>query len=198
MDGDPQLTEFGKLFIYIIVGTLLVVFTLLIGRFISPHKKNALKTSTYECGEETQGTSWVQFNNRFYVIALIFLLFDVEVVFIFPWATVFGQESLIAVDARWGYFTLIEMFTFVGILVLGLVYVWKKGDLEWVGTRSIVRPVPSPIPSSAYDNINAEVYRVRDYKGEQQIAIQETKKEDGQEARKPAFRPRFVKQSKNE
>jgi NADH:ubiquinone oxidoreductase subunit 3 (subunit A) len=60
------------------------------------------------------------------------LLFDVEMVFIIPWATIFGSHELIAADARWGKLTLIEMFVFMGILILGLVYVWRKGDLNWI------------------------------------------------------------------
>lgn len=193
MDGDPQLTEFGKLFIYLIVGTLLVVFTLLLGKFISPRKKNKLKTSTYECGEEAQGTSWIQFNNRFYVIALIFLLFDVEVVFIFPWATVFGQQALMDIDSRWGYFTLIEMFTFVGILVLGLVYVWVKGDLEWVKFRKNMPAMASPVPYSAYEAINAAVYTIRPYLEENQEALPKDEVQMENKPAKPAFKPRFIK-----
>jgi NADH-quinone oxidoreductase subunit A len=78
---------------------------------------------TYECGEESEGSAWLQFNIRFYVIALIFLIFDVEVVFLFPWAVVFKEMGLLA---------LIEMGIFLLILVVGLAYVWVKADLNWV------------------------------------------------------------------
>ena len=78
---------------------------------------------SYECGEVPEGSAWVQFNIRFYVIALIFLIFDVEIVFLFPWAVVYKELGLLA---------FVEAFLFVLILVIGFVYVWAKGDLDWV------------------------------------------------------------------
>jgi len=86
------------------------------------------KNSTYECGEEAVGSAWVKFNIRFYVVALIFIIFDVEVVFLFPWATIFKPL---------GAFALVEALVFAGILILGLAYAWVKGDLDWV------RPTPN-------------------------------------------------------
>jgi NADH-quinone oxidoreductase subunit A len=80
----------------------------------------------YECGEDPVGDTHIKFNARFYVIALIFLIFDVEIVFLFPWAVVFRQIGVLA---------FVEMFIFIGILLVGLAYVWAKGDLEWI--RSI-------------------------------------------------------------
>ncbi|PYQ17146.1 MAG: hypothetical protein DMF79_17835 [Acidobacteria bacterium] len=81
------------------------------------------KLTTYECGENPQGSAWIQFNIRFYVFALIFIVFDVEAVFLLPWAVVFKQL---------GFLAFAEGLVFVGILVVALVYVWRKGDLEWV------------------------------------------------------------------
>ena len=78
---------------------------------------------SYECGEIPEGSAWVQFNIRFYVIALIFLIFDVEIVFLFPWAVVYNELGLLA---------FIEAFLFVLILLVGFIYVWVKGDLDWV------------------------------------------------------------------
>lgn len=78
---------------------------------------------SYECGEIPEGSAWVQFNIRFYVIALIFLIFDVEIVFLFPWAVVYQELGLLA---------FVEAFLFVLILVIGFIYVWVKGDLDWV------------------------------------------------------------------
>lgn len=160
MDDGTQLTEFGKVFIYLLTGTFMVLFTLFLGKTISPKKPYKLKMSTYECGEEAKGSAWIQFNPRFYVIALVFLLFDVELIFIFPWATVFGQESLINADQRWGWFTLIEMFLFVGILVIGLIYVWVNGDLEWVRPRPVVERLKNRLPEAAYQQLNQAVYEV--------------------------------------
>jgi len=132
MEEVSQLTEFGKVFIILLVGVMVVSGTLLLSKLLSPSKPNALKLSSYECGEEPSGNAWVQINSRFYVIALVFLLFEVEMIFIFPWSTIFAQKDLIAADSGWGWLALIEMFVFVGILLLGLVYVWRRKDLSWI------------------------------------------------------------------
>ena len=84
--------------------------------------QDAVKLSPYECGEVAKGTSRVQFNVRYYLFALIFVIFDVEVLFVVPWAVVFKQLGMIAY---------LEMLTFIFILALGLGYAWKKGALEW-------------------------------------------------------------------
>ena len=96
---------------------------LLIQRVLAPRRKTLDKMSTYECGEEVEGPAWVKFNIRFYVVALIFIIFDVEVVFLFPWAVVYKELGL---------FAFVEMMIFIGVLSIGLAYVWRKGDLEWV------------------------------------------------------------------
>ncbi len=115
--------DFGTIFIFIIMGIVLVYLPLLIQKLVAPNNPNPDKLATYECGEESEGSAWVQFNIRFYVIALIFLIFDVEVVFLFPWAMVFKDMGMLA---------FVEMGIFLLILIVGLAYVWKKGDLDWV------------------------------------------------------------------
>jgi NADH-quinone oxidoreductase subunit A len=196
MDDVAQTTEFGKIFLYSITGVLLVLFTLTIGRLVSPKKPTKEKLSTYECGEEPVGSAWIQFNPRFYVIALVFLLFDVEMVFIFPWATVFGQAGLVAADPRWGWFTLVEMLIFVGILLIGLLYAWKKGDLEWIKPQPRIPAVQVAIPASAYRKLNAEVHRVKPVRAEEPVQtdspVTTAVKPDIPPA-KPAFTPRFRK-----
>lgn len=192
MQEVSQLTEFGKVFLFLIIGTLLVLLTLLLSKVLSPKKPTPEKLMSYECGEEPEGSSWIQFNPRFYVIALVFLLFDVEMAFIFPWATVFGQETLIAADARWGWFTLVEMFIFIGILILGLVYVWRKGDLEWIRPQPVRPQVKTAVPLNMYEQLNAEKYIVKPFKAEKQPA-EETKIETTAPAPRPAFKPVFRK-----
>lgn len=192
MEDGSQITEFGKVFIYLIIGTLLVLFTLLLGKIISPNKPNKEKQSTYECGEVSQGSSWIQFNSRFYIIALVFLLFDVEMVFIFPWTTVFGSAELIAADNRWGWYTMAEMFIFVGILVIGLVYVWKKGDLEWVKPLPKIPFIKSTTPAVVYERMNTEVYTVKPFRSVETAAITDTQTVSKATA-KPTFKPKFVK-----
>ena len=85
-------------------------------------KPNAIKNSTYECGLPTIGPTWIQFNFRYYLFALIFVIFDVETVFLYPWAVAFRQLD---------WFTMLEVLIFVAILVIGLLYAWKKRALEW-------------------------------------------------------------------
>ena len=196
MDEPSQITEFGKILIIGIMGALLVLVTLLLGKIISPKKPTPEKLSTYECGEETIGSSWVAFNPRFYVIALVFLLFDVELIFVFPWSTVFGRAELMAADARWGVFTLIEMAVFIGILVIGLLYVWKKGDLEWIKSRNVTPRVNVNIPKSAYDQLNRKAFPIRKFEPEV-VAVAAPKPSQSQssttETKKPAFKPVFRK-----
>ena len=190
MEEASQLTEFGKVFIFLLMGILSVGATLFLSRLIAPRNPTPLKLTSYECGEEPSGSSWVQFNSRFYVIALIFLLFDVEMVFIFPWTTVFAQESLIRAVPEWGWISLVEMFVFVLILIIGLLYVWKKGDLDWIKPSQQIPHVDSAIPRSAYERINLETYRVREFGAE--IPVIENIQAPIP-APKPAFKPKFRK-----
>jgi len=115
--------DFASTLVYVVVACLFILGSLLIGSLIRPRRPTEEKLSTYECGEETIGTAWVQFNVRFYIIALIFLIFDVEIALLFPWATIFKAAGLLAFA---------EMLVFVGILVVGFAYVWVKRDLEWL------------------------------------------------------------------
>jgi len=143
----------------------MVCFAFFVNKLIAPHNPNLEKLTSYECGEEPTGNAWLPFHSRFYVIALVFLIFDVEMVFIFPWAIVFGNHELIAKDARWGWFSLIEMFVFMGILILGLVYVWVKGDLDWIKPDPHVPFTDSKVPMSFYNQLNLEQgnYKVKDF-----------------------------------
>jgi NADH-quinone oxidoreductase subunit A len=117
-----MLTEFGKILIFLIIGGVFVGLGLFAAWILRPHRPYPEKNATYECGEEPVGSSWIRLNIRFYVIALIFLIFDVEVVFLFPWALAFRG---------FGIFGLLEMVVFLVILLVGYAYVWVKGDLDW-------------------------------------------------------------------
>jgi len=109
--------------IFIIIGIIVPIVPLVFAAIVSPKKPNPIKQSTYECGIETVGDSWVQFKAQYYIFALIFLVFDVETVFLFPWALSLNQLPM---------FVVLEGVLFIGILVTGLVYTWRKGMLEWV------------------------------------------------------------------
>jgi len=115
--------SFTPMLIFFIGGAAVVFAAIFFSRLLAPQNPNPVKNSTYECGEETVGPTWIRFNSRFYVVALIFLVFDVEVLFLFPWALNLRELGLYA----W-----IDMAIFIVILVVGLAYVWGKGDLEWV------------------------------------------------------------------
>ena len=104
--------DFGTVFFAVVMGIVMVSIPLIISWLIAPSNKTKDKLDTYECGEEAEGSAWLQFNIRFYIIALIFLIFDVEVVFLFPWAVVFKEMGLLA---------LIEMGIFLLILCAGLL-----------------------------------------------------------------------------
>jgi len=146
-----QISGFGIVLLFFLGGVAFLLVTLLIGKLLRPNKPTAEKLTTYESGEEPIGTAWGQFNVRFYVIALIFLLFEAELIFLFPWATVFGNEELIKEsDGLWASFSMIETFIFIGILLIGLIYVWAKGMLEWVRPKPKASDFKSKIPNSAY------------------------------------------------
>ncbi len=134
---------------------MFLMITMVISKILRPAKPNIEKLSTYECGEEPTGDAWGQFNIRFYIIALIFVLFDVELVFFFPWATVFGNKQAIEeTNGLWGWFSLVEMFIFIGIMALGLAYVWVKGYLDWVKPEQKLPDFKSPVPDDMYEKIN--------------------------------------------
>jgi len=194
MDETSQLSEFGKIFIYLIMGVLFVLFTFFLGKLVALKKPNPEKLTSYECGEEPTGNSWIQFNSRFYVIALVFLLFDVELAFIFPWSTVFSQQELINADPNWGLLSLIEMFIFIGILLIGLVYVWKKGDLNWIRPEQNLPVSPSRIPLSAYDAINIEMYQTKKFNVETVLPVPDkVLSEPPVSSARPGFTPKFKK-----
>jgi len=108
--------------LFIIVGLIIPVGAITVAWILGPKKANPIKMTTYECGVETVGDSWVQFKAQYYIFALVFLVFDVETVFLFPWAVKLGQLGLFAV---------VEGIIFILILMAGLVYTWRKGMLEW-------------------------------------------------------------------
>ena len=109
--------------LFFIVGLIIPVGAIAAAWILGPKKPNPIKQTTYECGIETVGDSWVQFKAQYYIFALVFLVFDVETVFLFPWAVRLGQLGLFAV---------IEGIIFILILIAGFVYTWRKGMLEWV------------------------------------------------------------------
>ncbi len=109
--------------VFLVIAPIFPIGALLIPRFIAPRKPNRTKLETYECGIETVGEAYVQFKVQYYIFALVFLIFDVETVFLYPWALAFNQVP---------FFAVLEGVLFIMILVVGLLYTWRKGALEWV------------------------------------------------------------------
>lgn len=107
---------------FVVIGALFVVVTLFASWLLSPKNPSPEKSATYECGVEPVGAPWIQFKVGYYVYALLFVIFDIETVFLYPWAVVFKQT---------GWFVFAEMIVFIGILVGGLAYAWKEGALRW-------------------------------------------------------------------
>jgi NADH-quinone oxidoreductase subunit A len=197
MNGVSQISEFGKILIFLITGIIMVCFAFFINKLIAPHNPNPEKLTSYECGEEPTGNAWMPFNSRFYVIALVFLLFDVEMVFIFPWAIVFGNHEMNNFDPRWGWLALTEMFLFLGILILGLAYVWVKGDLDWIKPKPIMPTTDTNIPPSLYNKLNAEqsAYKVKEFTLDPipTATATATTTTSPPPIRKPMFKPTFKK-----
>lgn len=128
---DEYFRQYALIAIFVAVATVIPIGMLTASWVLSvfkirPYAPDAVKKAIYECGFETLTGRWSQFNFRFYAFALIFVVFDVEVVFLFPWAASFGWLS-----KEFGLFVLIEMAVFVAILVVGWLYAWRKGSLEW-------------------------------------------------------------------
>jgi NADH-quinone oxidoreductase subunit A len=120
--------DFANVLVFFALGLVLCGVMMGLGLLLRPSNPGPWKLTTYECGEPPSGGAWINFNIRFYLIALVFVIFDVELAFIYPVVTVFKDW----VARGQGLFALVEIVVFIGILAVGLVYVWAKGDLEWL------------------------------------------------------------------
>ena len=125
--------------VFTLFGIFFVVLTVsILSRLLRPRVRSEDepgKLETYECGEPTIGSSWGRFDIRFYTLALIFLIFDVEVAFLYPWALVFKT----LMNNGFGLFIFLEVMVFLCILMVGFIYCWAKGDLDWLKAKPFVR-----------------------------------------------------------
>ncbi len=115
--------DYFFILLFILLTTLLFFGGLLASRLLAPHHPTELKNSPYECGEQSIGSAWIQFNVGYYLFALLFLVFEVEAAFLYPWAVIFREA---------GRLGLLEVGGFILVLMAGLAYAWRKGALEWV------------------------------------------------------------------
>jgi len=116
------LGQYGQVGIFLLFGIFFAFFSLFLAWLVRTRNHDPLFTTTYECGSEPVGSSWVQFNIRFYLFALLFVIFDTETLFLYPWAIAYRNLGLTG---------FIEMTVFISVLFLGLVYAWRKGALKW-------------------------------------------------------------------
>jgi NADH-quinone oxidoreductase subunit A len=166
----------GYMLLFVVMGVFFVFIHLLAGRFIRPVKPDPEKLTIYECGEPTIGSAWVQFDLRFYVVALLFVIFDVEVAFFFPWAVVFGKANMLASERLTheqrvevtkelvkaspsespeispqsakglAWLAFWDIMVFFGVLLVGFAYLWRRGDLDWVRSIAAERAGPGAEP----------------------------------------------------
>ncbi|MFA3783091.1 NADH-quinone oxidoreductase subunit A [Melioribacteraceae bacterium 4301-Me] len=142
-----MLTEFGKIFVFILLAIIFVIIAILFAKLIRPNRKTFEKLKIYECGEDSKGSPWVRFNIRFYVVALIFLIFDVEVVLLFPWALSYKE---------YGIYGFLAGLIFLLILGLGMAYEWRKGDLEWARPKIVPPKLKKLADNNKETNIQLE------------------------------------------
>lgn len=130
--------------IFVLFGAAFVLLNLTVGSLVRPRLPTPEKSDIYECGEPAVGSSWVQFDLRFYILALVFLIFDVEVALFYPWAVAFGADP----DVR--PVALVDMLFFFGVLLVGFAYLWRFGYLDWVRSAATTSlkldhpPTPDP------------------------------------------------------
>ena len=109
--------------VFLLVAIIFPLLPILLAKIVAPKKPSSIKNATYECGMETIGETWVQFRVQYYLYALLFVIFDIETIFVYPWAVAFNKLGL---------FAFIEMIIFLAILAAGWAYAWRKGVLEWI------------------------------------------------------------------
>jgi NADH-quinone oxidoreductase subunit A len=120
--GDHMLENYFPVLMFILVGLAVGVLPMVAGFVLAPHKPDAEKLSPYECGFEAFEDARMKFDVRYYLVAILFILFDLEIAFLFPWAIVLSEI---------GMFGFLSMMVFLGILVVGFVYEWMQGALDW-------------------------------------------------------------------
>lgn len=129
---DTNVKLVAGILMFFIAGFLMAFAALVVGRFVRPKQPHPEKAAAYECGEPAIGDSWVQFDLRFYVVALVFIIFDVEIALFWPWAVIFGGGGNPANLEQVRQIALYDMLFFFGVIVVGFLYLWRFGYLDWV------------------------------------------------------------------
>ena len=144
--------------IFTAFGAAFVLANLVLGALARPQIPNPEKAAAYECGEPSIGTSWVQFDLRFYIVALVYLIFDVEVALFYPWAVAYGDAHALGAAIGMSAYqirqvALVDMLFFFGVLLVGFAYLWRRGDIDWVRTvtPAVAAPVSAPAPGARHE-----------------------------------------------
>ena len=122
MTTDSYFYQYLFIGIFVLFAIVFPLLPIILAYFVAPRKPSAIKNASYECGLEASGDSWIQFRIQYYIYAIVFVIFDIETIFIYPWAVSFKQLGL---------FAFVEMILFIAILAVGLIYAWRKKVLEW-------------------------------------------------------------------
>lgn len=146
-----EIMQYSTAFLLLFMAVVLVAMLLGLSRLIRPHKPSYEKELTYECGEDPVGSGWLRFNIRFYVVALVFVLFDVELALVYPVACIFKDFMAANDSPALAVLMVVQLMFFFDVLGLGLVYILKKGDLDWI--RSFRMPTERGLRS--WDKISA-------------------------------------------
>ena len=141
MHTDIEIPEYGTALLLLVLAVIVAGALLGLSRLVSPHNPTKEKQLTYECGENPLSSAWLRFNIRFYVVALVFVLFDVEMALVYPPAAIFKNLTTCTTNWQPALIVFGELLFFLGVLFLGLVYIWGKGDLGWIRT---FRAPPEP------------------------------------------------------
>ena len=162
MNKEPNayLTPYFDILIFGLGGLVFIGITLWVSKLMRPKNPNPEKNATYESGEVAIGASWPLLNSRFYVLALIFLLFEVEIMVMFLWVPVFTNKEMIAeTGGAWGWVSLVEILIFVIILAVGLAYAWANGHFDWLKSDPRKSDFKSVVPKEMYDKVNEKYGR---------------------------------------
>ncbi len=155
MNPDLHIQSFGSVLIYLIGAVVFVLVGMSVARILRPSAPNSEKLESYECGEEASGTAWTTFHVRFYILAIIFLLFEAELVFLFPWSVVYADKKLILEsNGVWLWIAIIQMAVFLTLLIVGYIFAWQNGFLDWVSPNRKLPTSDSPVPAEFYQKVN--------------------------------------------
>ena len=154
-ENHSYLTPYLDIILFGLGGLAFLLISLLVSRILRPNQPNPEKNATYESGEVAIGNSWPRLNSRFYVLALVFLLFEVEIIVMFLWVPVFTDATrMTETGGTWGWVSLIEILIFVIILAVGLAYAWANGHLDWLKSDPVKNTFKSVVPKEFYDKVN--------------------------------------------